>query len=231
MQEDRIRRQLERAKTLGSGAAKEAATLGLGSAPRMLQSNLLVPTEPVSPAHSWLPGSGPSSMASSIVSMAGPSLSSSLETTRPAPTPGLGVSADDFDDDFMNSDVDIELSASQIQQFETENASILRNMQDTLAAVQLAESRLLDISALQMELIQHLTHQTEVTEQLYEDAIATTATVEAGKFGDLNLVRHSYWYIIVINNVIARDSTTDGLVQSLRCAHAMTKSQVAHFRR
>jgi len=84
---------------------------------------------------------------------------------------------DDIDDD---EDEDMELSSSQIQQFETENANILRSVQDTLASVQQAESRLLDISALQMELVAHLTRQTEMTDQLYEDAIATSATVEKG---------------------------------------------------
>jgi len=38
----------------------------------------------------------------------------------------------------------------------------------------------MDISALQMELVEHLTRQTEITDQLYEDAIASTATVEKG---------------------------------------------------
>ena len=38
----------------------------------------------------------------------------------------------------------------------------------------------MEISALQMELVAHLTKQTEQTEQLYEDAIATAATVEKG---------------------------------------------------
>jgi len=77
-------------------------------------------------------------------------------------------------------DDEIELSSSQILQFETENASILRTVQDTLESVQQAESRLIDISALQMELVTHLTRQTALTDQLYEDAIATTTTVEKG---------------------------------------------------
>jgi len=53
-------------------------------------------------------------------------------------------------------------------------------VQNTLQAVRQAESRLLDISALQMELVSHLTRQTELTDQLYEDAIATTSMVEKG---------------------------------------------------
>lgn len=92
----------------------------------------------------------------------------------PASSSGLDDLEDESDED------EIELTASQIQQFETENANILQNVQDTLASVQQAEARLLEISALQMELVAHLTKQTEQTEQLYEDAIATAATVEKG---------------------------------------------------
>jgi len=39
---------------------------------------------------------------------------------------------------------------------------------------------LMEINALQMELVTHLTQQTQLTDQLYEDAIATTSTVERG---------------------------------------------------
>jgi len=81
---------------------------------------------------------------------------------------------------FDEDEEDLELTPSQILQFEQENANILRTVQDTLASVQQAESRLMDISALQMELVAHLTKQTELTDQLYEDAIETTTTVEKG---------------------------------------------------
>jgi len=83
-------------------------------------------------------------------------------------------------EDIEDDDDEIELTASQIMQFEDENAAILRTVQDTLASVQQAESRLMEISVLQTELIAHLTQQTELTDQLYEDAIATTSTMEKG---------------------------------------------------
>ena len=38
----------------------------------------------------------------------------------------------------------------------------------------------MDISALQMELVAHLTRQNEISDQLYEDAISTTEMVEKG---------------------------------------------------
>ncbi|KAJ7507705.1 snare protein syntaxin 18/UFE1 [Mycena galericulata] len=164
MQEERVKRQLERSKTLGSGAAREAMNIGVDP---------VFNTEPPPTAgSSWLGGASSSLIAATI---GAPSPS---EPHRPTPS-GVKFSdipppSDDEDDE------DIELSASQILQFETENANILRNVQDTLESVQQAESRLMDISALQMELVTHLTRQTELTDQLYEDAIATTSTVQKG---------------------------------------------------
>lgn len=100
-------------------------------------------------------------------------------SSRSTPRTISSLPPDDLLDDTEDDD-DLELTASQIMQFETENANILQNVQDTLASVQQAESRLMEISALQMELVAHLTKQTEQTEQLYEDAIATAASVEKG---------------------------------------------------
>ncbi|KAG9102136.1 hypothetical protein FRC06_002294 [Ceratobasidium sp. 370] len=65
-----------------------------------------------------------------------------------------------------------------ILQFEQENAALLRSVEDTLASVKVAESRLLDISALQTELVAHLTRQTEVIDQLYDEAIASQGDVK-----------------------------------------------------
>lgn len=167
MQEERIKRQMERTRTLGSSATQEAASIGLG--------DLMPLPEPVSlgGSKSWL-GDAASNLASSLRP-----LSSTSPNAAPAPAPKPLQLQENYDD-IYDSDDDIELSASQIQQFETENANILRNVQNTLASVQQAESRLMDISALQMELVAHLTQQSELTDQLYEDAITTTATVEKG---------------------------------------------------
>lgn len=168
MQEERIRRQMEQTRTLGSNAAREAVSMGLG--------DLIPVPEPISLAgsgRSWL-GDAASNLVSSI-GLPSPSLS----TNSPRPDSSSAVQSldDEFDDDDYD---DMELSASQIQQFESENANILRSVQDTLASVQQAEARLMDISALQTELVAHLTKQSEITDQLYEDAIATTASMEKG---------------------------------------------------
>nr|GAT54029.1 SNARE protein syntaxin 18/UFE1 [Mycena chlorophos] len=148
MQEERVKRQLERSKTLGSEAVRD----------------MFVP-EPMQQVAS-------SSWSSSIIA-------ATIGAPLPSDTPrsssyDIRPPSDDDDED------DIELSASQILQFEQENANILQSVHDTLESVQQAESRLMDISALQMELVTHLTRQTELTDQLYEDAIATTSTVEKG---------------------------------------------------
>ncbi|EMD40657.1 hypothetical protein CERSUDRAFT_148921 [Gelatoporia subvermispora B] len=173
MQEERMKRQLERTRTLGSGAAREALYMDMADS---------VPSPASSSASgSWLGGA--SSLASSFAASLNSPLdpSSSTATVRPAGA-GAGLNAgtglpDEADE---TDEEELELSASQIMQFETENANILQSVQDTLANVQQAEARLLEISALQMELVAHLTKQTEQTEQLYEDAITTAATVEKG---------------------------------------------------
>lgn len=156
MQEERVKRQLERTRTLGSGATREALTMGSKEPPSVLNQQ----------GGSWLGEASSSLIAATI----GAPASNDIHRVQPIEAP---PSSDDEDEE-------IELSASQILQFETENANILRTVQDTLESVQQAESRLMDISALQMELVTHLTKQTELTDQLYEDAIATTATVEKG---------------------------------------------------
>ncbi|EJD53712.1 hypothetical protein AURDEDRAFT_53568 [Auricularia subglabra TFB-10046 SS5] len=177
MQEERVKRQMERTRTLGSAAARDAALLAVD-----VPGAAALRTPPASSSSnstsSWIPGG----MASSIASLTGSSLASSGETLRPL-APSQHNSADIYtdEDDIMGSDdTEIELTQSQILQFESENASILRTVQDTLASVQRAESSLLDISALQMELVAHLAQQTEITDKLYEDAISTSETVDAG---------------------------------------------------
>lgn len=148
-----MKRELERSKTLGSGAAREALSMSANPGAQELERE----------------ASG-SSWSSSFIA-------ATIGATPRSPTAPPVIDTPTFTDD---EDDDLELSASQILQFEEENASILRGVQDTLESVQQAESRLLDISALQMELVTHLTHQTELTDQLYEDAVATTASMEKG---------------------------------------------------
>ncbi|KZT71581.1 hypothetical protein DAEQUDRAFT_687556 [Daedalea quercina L-15889] len=157
MQEERVKRQMDRTRTLGSGATREAMHMDMSSSKPS-------PTES-SGSGSWLGGA--SNLASSFAASIG-----SNDVHGPAAVP------DDLLDD--TDEEELELTQSQIMQFETENANILQSVQDTLASVQHAESRLLEISALQAELVTQLTRQTEQTEQLYEDAIATASMVEKG---------------------------------------------------
>lgn len=162
MQEERVKRQLERTRTLGSGAARDVLNMGARDFPP--------PSERIqnSSGGSWLGDASSNLIAATIGAYPTDNPTSSAIQPPETITP-----SDDEDEE-------IELSASQILQFETENANILRTVQDTLESVQQAESRLMDISALQMELVTHLTRQTELTDQLYEDAIATTSAVEKG---------------------------------------------------
>ena len=160
LQEERVKRQLERTRSLGSGATQEYMTMSSRD-----YSSSIQPVENTGPG-SWL--------ESTIAATIGASSSKGSQPKVPTYTPSELSYASDEDDD------EIELSASQIMQFEAENANILKHVQDTLESVQQAESRLMDISALQMELVTHLTRQTELTDQLYEDAITATSTVEKG---------------------------------------------------
>jgi syntaxin 18 len=165
MQEERTKRRLERTKTLGSGAAQEALSM----------SNYEQPLAKVQLGNSdiWLDGAS-STLASGLATTLGAtSTNKPLKSTFSSPAE-LAIPLEDEDE--------IELSPSQIQQFEVENADLLRSVQDTLLSVQQAESRLLDISTLQMELVTNLTRQTMLTDQLYEDAIASTSTVGKGNF-------------------------------------------------
>ncbi|KAL4075943.1 hypothetical protein V8B97DRAFT_1862877 [Scleroderma yunnanense] len=162
MQEERVKRQLERTRTLGSNAAREAMIIGTKySAPEKRQTS----------SDSWLEGAS-SALVSGIAATIG------AASHRPADNKSFSGASSSVDDDTDTED--IELTQSQILQFEAENANILRSVQDTLESVQQAEARLMDISNLQMELVTHLTRQTELTDQLYEDAMATTSTVEKG---------------------------------------------------
>lgn len=140
MQEERIKRQLERTRTLGSTSSEVR--------PRNAFDPLSVPSERTG---GWF-GSAKAS------------------SSNPPPLP--------YSDD-EDSDEELELTQSQILQFEDENKALLRDAEDALAAVQQAESRLMEISALQMELVQHLTQQAEITDQLFEDAVQASQTVNA----------------------------------------------------
>ena len=150
MQEERVRRETERTRTLGSDVARELVGIN---------ATYPEPTEPGS--GSWF-GTASSALGGSWA----------VHQRPPPEEMDLAISDDDEDD--------VELSASQIQQFEAENAQILRSAEDSLAAVRQAEARLLEISALQAELVAQLTRQTEVSDQLYEDAIATSEMVDKG---------------------------------------------------
>lgn len=146
MQEERVKRQLERARSLG-GSASVPGPSRLGDA---------------------------GSMASSSASFA----SSAFQFVPPPVTSTTALDLDDDDSDF--DEADVELTPAQIQQFEEENAAILRQQENLLASVKQAESRLLDISALQTELVVQLQRQTEMVDTLYDEAIASQSEVERG---------------------------------------------------
>lgn len=151
MQEERIKRQVERAKTLGSSSAATYESEKLQTRQASLRAS----------ESGW-----GSSLGAFIL---GSNLTSEVHEYKPPPP-----ASDDEEEE------DLELTPGQILLFEQENAAILRSVEDTLAAVKLAESRLMDISALQTELIVQLTKQSEQIDQLYDDAITAQGEVERG---------------------------------------------------
>lgn len=175
LQEERVKRQLERTNTLASNATREAQSLDASSGASSLNNeDSRSRSESGSDGSaSWVSAAASNLFATKLgVSVAG---SSGMPLSQKGSTisePSLVSDEDDEDD--------IELTHSQILQFENENANILREVQDNLESIQQAEARLMDISALQLELVDHLTRQTELTEKLYDDAIATTSMVDKG---------------------------------------------------
>ncbi|KAI9319153.1 snare-complex protein syntaxin-18 N-terminus-domain-containing protein [Dichotomocladium elegans] len=73
-----------------------------------------------------------------------------------------------------------ELSKEQIQLLERENSTMIEELNNTLNQVRNAEKALHEISALQTQLVEHLTAQTVQTDQLYADSVATTERIEQG---------------------------------------------------
>ena len=97
------------------------------------------------------------------------------------PDPSFAALADEEDDDDLGGGpIDSLLTPAQVQMFEAEASSLLRATQDQLESLRTAEASLLEISALQSELVVHLTQQSEMVDQLYDDAIVVTGRVEQG---------------------------------------------------
>jgi syntaxin 18 len=151
LEEERSRRRAERGRTLGQGASREAAKL---SARNDLSSR----------AKGLFGGPNPSGSTSA---------SGSGWTSYPN---GSGLSNTAIIDP-DEPPIESQLSAEQLQQFESENNVLLEHMQSQLDSVLSAEKSLLEISALQTELVRHLVQQTEVVERLYDEAVGSVAEV------------------------------------------------------
>ncbi|KAJ1926888.1 hypothetical protein IWQ60_003403 [Tieghemiomyces parasiticus] len=72
------------------------------------------------------------------------------------------------------------VSSSHQMELQEENRALLREFEDTLTQVRSAEQALLEISALQSTLSTHLAMQTEQTERLHSEAMATSERVQEG---------------------------------------------------
>lgn len=100
---------------------------------------------------------------------------------RPSPSTNTLESDPIFEDlHASTSHLSSTLTPSQIQQFEAEESILLSSTQADLASLKLAESSLLEISSLQSQLAIHLASQSELTDQLWEEAVGVTGKVEEG---------------------------------------------------
>lgn len=160
MQERRIAARREQSRTLAaSGLGGAGAGAGAGGETGLLGS-----------------AAGPSAQPTAI---------SKTSTTRgTAPLQGSmgGITDSSFDGTNGSGlgDIDSELTAAQMQEFESENSALIREMESQLASIAAAETKLLEISELQTQLVQHLGEQAEMTDRLFDEAIGHSATVEEG---------------------------------------------------
>lgn len=141
LQEERSKRRAERGRTLGEGAAKEAAQISAKGS-------------------SW---------------WANHSSSPGITNGKANGALPNAILPDD------EPPIESQLSAAQLQQFESENNALLEHLQSQLDSVLHAEKSLLEISTLQTELVRHLVQQTEVVDRLYDEAVGSV-----GELGNAN---------------------------------------------
>lgn len=73
-----------------------------------------------------------------------------------------------------------QLSALQIQQFESESSELVKSLAKELESINAAEKKLSEISEMQTQLIGQLNQQNEITARLYDEAIENTSEVYKG---------------------------------------------------
>lgn len=122
-------------------------------------------------------GAGDAAGATPGPGTAGSSPAAGATPAYPAYDPSFGAGEGEEDDD---NPLGTTLTAEQVQQFEAEESALLKATQSDLDALQKAESSLLEIAALQTQLVTHLTQQSELTDQLWEDAITVSGEVDRG---------------------------------------------------
>lgn len=86
----------------------------------------------------------------------------------------------DTESGMVGKDISAQLSASQIEMFETESSELIKSLESDLAAIKKAETRLYEISELQTQVVQQLEQQGEITDQLLDEAIGVGTEVGRG---------------------------------------------------
>lgn len=86
----------------------------------------------------------------------------------------------DSESDLVGKDISTQLSAAQIQMFESESSDLVKSLEADLASIRKAESKLYEISDLQTQVVQQLEQQSEITNQLFDEAIGVGTEVGRG---------------------------------------------------
>ncbi|KAJ1920817.1 hypothetical protein H4219_001053 [Mycoemilia scoparia] len=110
-----------------------------------------------------------------------------------------GMPGDDNDND---NDLSVQLSEQERQQLQIENEDVLKELDSTLDQVRNIQRSLLEISSIQSQLAQHLSHQAAQTERLYNEAVGAVESVEVGNMSLVSAHRHQSdtrkWVLFIV---------------------------------
>ncbi|KAM0793467.1 hypothetical protein ACM66B_000910 [Microbotryomycetes sp. NB124-2] len=171
-QELRIKRTLERTATLSSAGGGAGGALGMDELGRKMATKAKQDYQHAKAKSKERNQLGGGAVVGQVPSIYRPNDIRSFNFDDDDDLEGDGLAGDAVES--------LELTEQQIQQFEAEESALLRATRTDLQSLKNAESSLLEIASLQSQLAMHLTQQAELTDKLWEEAVAVTGSVEDG---------------------------------------------------